>query len=206
MTRRFTGLAMIGVLLVGMPASLVVAQQSDAPGEHAAHHPPQKAAEHADAAQGQPGMMQGMSEPMKLKCQMMMKMEVKATDPAALVAVQDQLGLTDEQTAAIKDLQAKTREATNAILTDEQRQKLQELGELPATHMAMHQMMMQKMKGKMQAKKGGMMGMQGKEMMCPMMAAMKQQTDKPADENGNSGLRNEPARDKHDEGGHQGHH
>ncbi|MGD0652912.1 MAG: hypothetical protein ABSA16_01080 [Thermoguttaceae bacterium] len=126
----------------------------------------------------QPGMMQGdmkqgmmggmeamkMSEPMKMRCRMMMNMEVTSNDPAALLGLKDQLKLSDEQTKSLQAIIAQARQQAEKTLTDEQKAKLQPLEKLPKTMMEMHQQLMEKMG---QAK-GSMKG----QMMCPMMQMM----------------------------------
>ncbi len=133
-----------------------------------------------DSTKAGMGMMKDMPQAMKIKAQMMMKMEVEPTDPAALLAVGDQLELSDGQTEKLQQILANARAEAEKLLKPDQREKLEGVADLPATHMGMHKMMMEKMKAKMKDKagasgKGGMMG-KGKEgMMCPMMQAMQDQ-------------------------------
>ena len=139
----------------------------------------------ADSAKGGMGMVKDMPQAMKIKAQMMMKMEVEPTDPAALLAVGDQLELSDRQTEKLQQILANARAKAEKHLKPDQREKLEGVADLPATHMGMHKMMMEKMKAKMKGKgdasgKGSMMdkGMMGKDkegMMCPMMQAMQDQ-------------------------------
>jgi hypothetical protein len=126
----------------------------------------------------QPGMMQGdmkpgmmggmeamkMSEPMKMRCGMMMNMEVTSHDPAALLALKDQLKLTEEQTKRLEAIVAQARQQAEQVLTDEQKTQVQPLEKLPTTMKEMHRQMMEKMG---QAK-GGMKG----QMTCPLMEQM----------------------------------
>lgn len=174
--KRSLGLTTAGAVLAMAVASLLAAQNSSAQqqqkgGDHAAHHPQQGAEE-----QAQGGMME-MSPGMKMHCRMMMNMEVKPTDAAALLALKDQLELTDEQIDRLEKIREQAREQTEGLLTTEQKNRIQPLQKMPGTCMAMHQEMMQKMMKeggeKGQAKGGTMQG----GCMCPMMAAM--QEDKP---------------------------
>lgn len=173
--RRFLGLLTVGTLLAAALLFLTVqnlpAQQSN--GDHAAHHPQQ-------GEQAERGMMKTMkmSPGMKLHCRMMMSMEVKPTDPAALLALKDKLELTDEQIGRLEKIREQAREQTDGLLTAEQKKQLEPLKKMPGTCMAMHQEMMQKMMqkgGKEVQAKGGMM--QG-GCMCPMMAAMEEDEPK----------------------------
>lgn len=139
---------------------------------------------HAGQAKDQPphsGMMMGgmghmnmgqmkMSEPMMMRCRMMMSMEVKADDPAALLALKDQLKLTDEQADRLKAIVAQAREQADKVLTDEQKKQLEPMAKTPDTMMEMHRQMMQKMQQAKGSAKPGMMQMP----MCPMMEMMHQ--------------------------------
>ncbi len=171
--RRFLGFVTVGALWAG--AILLLAVQNlpaqQAKGDHAAHHPQQ-------GEQAEDGMMKmmKMSPGMKTHCRMMMNMEVKPTDPAALLALKDKLELTEEQIDRLEKIREQAREQTEGLLTAEQKKQLEPLQKMPGTCMAMHQEMMQKMMQKGGEKaKGGMMG---GGMMCPMMAAMQQEQKK----------------------------
>lgn len=122
------------------------------------------------------GMMQ-MSEPMKLRCRMMMNMEVTSHDPAALLGLKDQLKLTEEQTTRLQAIVAQARQQAELVLTDQQKTLLQPLEKTPKTMMEMHHQMMEKMG---QAKGGMKM-----QMMCPMMEMMEHmEHEKPAAKGG----------------------
>lgn len=109
------------------------------------------------------------TEAMKMRCRMMMKMEVTSHDPAALLALKDHLKLTAEQTKRLEAIVAQTREETAQVLTDEQKTQLQPLEKLPKNMVGMHQQLVEKMGkakgGKMGKAKGGMKA----QMPCPMM-------------------------------------
>jgi len=103
-----------------------------------------------DARRHEAGMMGGMeamkmSEPMKMRCGMMMNMEVTSHDPAALLALKDQLKLTEEQTKRLEAIVAQARQQAEQVLTDEQKTQVQPLEKLPTTMMEMHRQMMEKM-------------------------------------------------------------
>jgi hypothetical protein len=106
------------------------------------------------SAAGQPGTdeMQ-MGGPMMLQCKLLMKMEIRPTDPAALLALKADLGLSDEQTGVFETLSAESRAAAEKLLTGQQKQKLAALGRQPRTFMQMHMAMMQEMQKKMASMK-----------------------------------------------------
>jgi hypothetical protein len=85
-------------VLSGVPAHALWAhQQND---EHAGHHP-EKASDEATKegkkADTQEKTPTAMSAPIEMHCRMFMQMNVGPTNPAALVAVKDQLGLSQDQ-------------------------------------------------------------------------------------------------------------
>ena len=79
-----------------------------------------------------------MSGPAMLRCQIMMRLEVTPDDPAAILALKDELGLTDEQVGQLDTILAEAREKANAVLTPEQQEKLEGLDDTPSTMMEMH--------------------------------------------------------------------
>jgi hypothetical protein len=118
-------------------------------------------------------MMQKMDMPpcMKIRCQMMMTTQIQPDDPVALLAIKDELQLSAEQSAKIEAIVAKTRKEVQAILTDQQKQKVQSLADTPGTMMQMCQKMMSKCKQK---------GLQG---CCSMMCPWSKTAEKPTDPN-----------------------
>ncbi|MFO7901031.1 MAG: hypothetical protein R6U98_00085 [Pirellulaceae bacterium] len=134
----------------------------------------QKTKSPVDSTKAGMGMMKDMPQAMKLKAKMMMKMEVKPTDPAALLAIGEQLELSDRQTEKLQQILADAREEAEKLLKSDQREKLEGAADLPVTHMGMHKMMMKKMRAKTKEKAGssgkhGMMRKDKEGMMCPMM-------------------------------------
>lgn len=109
---------------------------------------------------GMMGGMEGMkmSGPMKLRHQMMMNMEVTPQDPAALLALKDQLKLTDEQTNRLQAILAQARQQAGQVLTDQQKAQLQPLEKLPKTMTEMHNQMMEHMGHEKPAATGGKAG------------------------------------------------
>ena len=118
----------------------------------------------------------GMSEGMQMCMKMNMQTELAPNDPSALLALREDLSLTDEQAQQLEDLAERTRQAAADILTDEQREQIQSLPDQPRTMMGMHRQMMQSMKERSgQGRQGCAMcgGADSGEMMqCPMMGMM----------------------------------
>ncbi len=95
---------------------------------------------------------------MKMRCKMLMKMEVPAYSPRAVLALAHELGLTEAQRRSIRSIAADATRQAKDVLTGEQSEKLRALEDAPASAMQMHRKMMAKMnKGDGQ---------------CPMMAMM----------------------------------
>ena len=101
---------------------------------------------------GQPMGPKGMSGPM------MMGAALLPTDPAAILALRSELGLTQEQVGKLQGIVEQARAEAWTMLTEEQKRKL---AETPAGPTSMMQMCQQMMK-QMSAGTGG-------PMMCPMM-------------------------------------
>ena len=110
---------------------------------------------------GEMGMMHEgrmtMGEPMMMRHQMMMHARVAPLDPAAVLAVQEQLDLSPKQIKKLETVYEKAQSDAKAVLTDKQRKELAPLEECPKTMMGMHRQMMmmhEKMmgKGKMEMK------------------------------------------------------
>ncbi len=112
-------------------------------------------------------MMAKMPPEMMMRCRMIMNTAVMPSDPAAILALKDQLKLSGAQVsqleATLKDSQAKAA----AVLTADQQKTLDALPKSPQTMKDMHEQMM----GKMQKMMGDKMG--DKPMNCPMMKMMK---------------------------------
>lgn len=137
--------------------------------EHADHHP-EKAAEPAPPANAPAQPSLGMPESMWLRCRMFLQMKVNPTNPAALVAVKDQLGLSQEQIDRLQQILKRSEEEARAVLTPEQQQKLAPLANLPNNCREMHRQMMQRMRSPRGGPGPG--GQGGGGMMCPMMQMM----------------------------------
>lgn len=109
-----------------------------------------------------------MSPEMKTKCQMMMQAQLTPSDPSALVALKDQLKLTEDQVKKLQAIQEQARKDAAAVLNDEQKQQVAKIPATPDTSTGMHQQMMQMMKDM----HGGQGGGQMPTMNCPMMNMM----------------------------------
>jgi hypothetical protein len=102
----------------------------------------------------------GMSDAMITRCQIMGSAQISAYDPAAVLAIRDELKLTDEQVRELETIAATTQEQVKAKLTAEQLASVQPIAATPSSMMqmcqSMHSMTGEKMTGMM---------------MCPMMSA-----------------------------------
>ena len=119
--------------------------------------------------------MEGMSKEMEGRMRMNMQTQVSPSDPAAMLAMQEELELTDQQVQELQSLVERTRQSAADVLTDEQRQQVEAMPQGPQTMMQMHRQMMERMgeHGMMGGRGGMMMGQQEKAAMgCPMMRMM----------------------------------
>ncbi len=99
---------------------------------------------------GREGMMEGMGRMhgAMARMHMMMQAEIRNGDPSALVAMREQLQLTDKQVADLMAIADDSEKKAMAVLTDKQKEDLKNLPSGPRNMMEMHRMMM----------RGGMMG------------------------------------------------
>lgn len=93
----------------------------------------------------------GMSKDMMQRCRMMMRAQLDPGDPAAVIAMKDELGLSEEQVKKLQQMAETTRSQAKGVLTEEQKKKLQEMPREPRCPMDMPEMMM-KMRSKMEKK------------------------------------------------------
>lgn len=145
-------LILAAVTLIGMAAALVLAQSP-------AHGGPMGG-----------DMKEKISPEMKMRCQMMMGTAVSPTDPAAILALKDQLKLTDAQTAQLEAINKDARDKAIVVLTADQKTTLDALPKSPQTMKDMHEQMMGKMQEMMGSNK-----MDDQPMNCPMMKMMQGQ-------------------------------
>jgi hypothetical protein len=78
------------------------------------------------------GMMGGKGQkdgaaPMMDRQQLLQDMQIGPSDPAAVLAVKDQINLTPQQVRSLENALSRVRKQTDAILTKAQRQQLQSL-------------------------------------------------------------------------------
>lgn len=101
--------------------------------------------------------MMGMSEPVMMRCKMLCGAAIANNDPVAILAVKDDLKLTDDQIAGIATISLKARQDAEALLTSDQKKTLESLAGTPATMMDMC------------VATHGRTAASGKEMTCPVM-------------------------------------
>ncbi len=148
-------------------------------------------AQNADPAESGPPMMMdrqtwmdrmkdmGMSDAMMSRCRMMRTLEVSAYDPAGILALKEELQLSEQQVQKLQTLLQASRDGAKAALTDSQKQKLRVINDTPNSMMQMHQHMMDRMQKMMKGK-----GWTHRRMMCPMHMMMgPMMMDMPADGN-----------------------
>ena len=108
------------------------------------------------------GKMMNMPAEMQQRCRMMMQTTINPADPAAILAIKDDLKLTAEQVQKLQAIADKAQQEAKGVLDEQQAKTLQSIPVNPETPMAMHQQMMKNMPAD---KGGGQMPM----MNCPMM-------------------------------------
>lgn len=96
-------------------------------------------------------------------CCMMMCMEVKADDPAAVLALKEELKLTPAQLEQLKKIAEQAREDAGKVLTAEQKKVLEPLAKKSCSMMKMHHDLMHKLGFKMKERK------EGAVVVCPLM-------------------------------------
>lgn len=101
----------------------------------------------------------GMPDNMITRCRMFGQVRVEVYDPASVLTMKDELQLSAEQVTKLNDLISKSREEAKAVLTEDQKVKLQPLSSTPSTM----QEMWEKMHAQMQDRDMHPM------MMCPWM-------------------------------------
>jgi hypothetical protein len=113
---------------------------------------PEKARD--EGQQGKMMQQMGMSKGMMDRCRMMMRAQLDPADPAAILAMKDELGLSEEQIRKLQQMAEATRSQAKGVLTEEQKKKLQQMPKEPRCPMDMHEMMMKRMADKMGKKAG----------------------------------------------------
>ena len=101
----------------------------------------------------------GMSPGMMMRCSMMGALQVDPYDPAAVLAMKTELGLTADQQEKLAAIQAEARDKAKAILTEAQQSDIKPMMDTPNTMPRMWQ----EWHSKMDKQSGSAM------MMCPWM-------------------------------------
>lgn len=130
----------------------------------------------------------GMSEAICMRYKMMMDAKTGVTAPYGLIAIKDELDLTEDQVSKLQAIADKAESDARAVLTGEQQQKVDELKDTPASTMGMCKHMMPKSHEMMRegAEKGPMTCP-----MCPMMGHVQE----------GSGMKHEGSGMKHEGSG-----
>jgi hypothetical protein len=135
-------------------------------------------------AQQKGGMKMGrqgqhVSKPMMMRTQMLMSMHVDPMDPNAVLALKNDLKLTDDQVQRLHDISGAAHGKVRKVLTEDQQSELEALQTTPDNAMDMHKMMMSKRQGGQGM--GGMhhTGGKGASDNCPMFGMMNNMHDHP---------------------------
>jgi len=118
----------------------------------------------------------GVPEQMMHHIRIMMHSRMFLDDPGAIYGQAEILGLTEQQTKQLTDIQEQARKRALLVLTAEQREKMGRIPAQPLTMAGMCQQMCEKMMPMMQ-KMMGDKGTAGSMMMCPMMQWMSKSKD-----------------------------
>ena len=118
------------------------------------------------------GMMMNMPDEMKQRCRLMMQTAINPADPAAVLALKDDLKLTPDQVQKLQAIADKARQEAKAVMDEKQAKSLQAIPAAPETPMAMHQHMMRMMQQMHGGQGGAGAGGQMHMMNCPMMNMM----------------------------------
>jgi hypothetical protein len=73
----------------------------------------------------------GMSDAMMKRCHIMVKARVESADPAAILALKNELELSEQQVKKLEKIAEKARDRAKALLTETQQKKLEELPDKP---------------------------------------------------------------------------
>lgn len=114
-----------------------------------------------------------MGDGMMMRCRMMMDAQLSPTSPEGVMALEQELNLSDEQAARLDQIAQMAQQQAEQVLTDAQRQQLQDLANQPTSMRQMHQEMMRRWQQRMDGRRdqdGAAM-----PMMCPWDAMMERQ-------------------------------
>lgn len=139
----------------------------------------------------QPSVVQGgdgwrdtmdMGDGMMMRCRMMMDAQLSPTSPEGVLALEQELNLSDEQAARLDQIAQMAQQQAEQVLTDAQRQQLQGLANQPTNMRQMHEETMRRWQQGIDGRRdqdGAAM-----PMMCPWDAMMEQQMMSKADASG----------------------
>lgn len=171
MKNRLSHRTMIVVIAASLALWLAAPQnlpaQAPQDDEHTTHHAAKEAQKDTET-KPQGKRMPEMSKGMRMRCRVMMQMRIRPNDPAAVLALKEQLDLSDGQVKKLETIMDQARDKTESILTSEQQKKLEPLAGMPETSMEMHRQMMERMQKMKKTKDKD-------QMQCPMMEMMMQQ-------------------------------
>lgn len=161
-----SSLTIVSLAALGLLSAFAIGQTpaTDKPAAHPGMHAGHKMSGDMKA------MKDKMPPEMMMRCQMFMNTAVTPSDPAAILALKDQLKLTDAQVTQLEAINKAAQDKAAAVLTADQTKTLAAMPKTPQTMKEMHEQMM----GQMQKMKGDKMG--GPPMSCPMMEMMKNHT------------------------------
>ena len=93
--------SVVALVTIGLLGAYAMARTPapDVTANHGAHQPAAAPAKPEMMGGDMKGMMAKMSPEMKMRCQMCMNTTISPSDAAAILAIKDQLKLTDDQTA-----------------------------------------------------------------------------------------------------------
>ena len=111
----------------------------------------------------------GMSDAAMMRCRMMVDAEISPMSPAGVLALRDELGLTDQQADQIRQIGEAARQQTIQALTDGQRAQLESVADQPGNMMQMCRQMTQRWHAALNDR--GRQTMTG-PFVCPWDAAM----------------------------------
>ncbi len=154
-SKHNSALRQLAVITAGLAAGAALlnsfAQQSDNPKTGASNR-------------GSMGMMHSMMQmqntndaPAMAQCMNVCRATIYPDSPASLLALKDQLGLSEEQTKKLADIESKTRTEAKSVLTADQRKTFEGLTRDWKAEPMMQQM--EKMMPQMQHMMGGQMQM-----------------------------------------------
>ena len=98
----------------------------------------------------------GVPDETMTRARMLMRAKIHPADPQGLLALQNELGLTDEQKQSLENIIDSAQEQALGVLNAEQWEKVRELKPRAASMMEMHRMMMPMMRAMRGAMRGAM--------------------------------------------------